>query len=108
MNVSGYKVVIEPAEEGGFTAYVPSLQGCVTEGETRHETITNLREAIKLYLEVARPDFDESSADITKQGRKRACIAEDRRDIKDARKALKEAAKKGTVTFERLKKELGF
>jgi predicted RNase H-like HicB family nuclease len=28
------KVVLKPSEEGGFTAYVPSLPGCVSEGET--------------------------------------------------------------------------
>ena len=28
------KVVIESSEEGGFTVYVPSLPGCVSEGET--------------------------------------------------------------------------
>jgi antitoxin HicB len=40
-----YKVVVEPQPEGGFTAYVPGLQGCVSEGE-------NYREAMELYLEV--------------------------------------------------------
>ena len=29
-----YKTIIEPAEEGGYTAYVPKLPGCVSEGET--------------------------------------------------------------------------
>jgi len=27
------KVVLEPSEEGGYTAYVPSLPGCISEGD---------------------------------------------------------------------------
>jgi predicted RNase H-like HicB family nuclease len=46
-----YKIIIEPQEEGGYTAYVPKLQGCVSEGETYKETMKNIQEAIELYLE---------------------------------------------------------
>ncbi|NSW76706.1 MAG: type II toxin-antitoxin system HicB family antitoxin [Candidatus Atribacteria bacterium] len=45
------KVILEPSEEGGYTVYVPSLPGCVSEGETIEEALQNIREAIKLYLE---------------------------------------------------------
>jgi len=44
-------IVLEPQEEGGFTAYVPSLSGCISEGETKEEAIKNIKEAIELYLE---------------------------------------------------------
>ncbi|MBI2659778.1 type II toxin-antitoxin system HicB family antitoxin [Candidatus Woesearchaeota archaeon] len=44
-------IVLEPQEEGGFTAYVPSLPGCVSQGETKEESIKNIKEAIELYLE---------------------------------------------------------
>ncbi len=44
------RVVIHPAEEGGFWAEVPALPGCITEGDTREEAIKNIREAIRLYL----------------------------------------------------------
>ena len=47
-----YKVIIEPCEEGGFTASVPKLPGCVSEGETYEETLHNIREAMELYVEV--------------------------------------------------------
>jgi predicted RNase H-like HicB family nuclease len=47
------KVVIHPAEEGGYWAEVPSLPGCVSEGDTFDETVTNVREAIEGWLEVA-------------------------------------------------------
>jgi len=45
------KVVLEASEEGGFTVYVPSLPGCISEGETEEEALANIREAIELYLE---------------------------------------------------------
>jgi len=45
------RVVLEPSDEGGFTVYVPSLPGCISEGETEEEALANIREAIELYLE---------------------------------------------------------
>ena len=44
--------VIKPAEEGGFYAYCPLLSGCVTQGETYAETVANIEDAIKAYVEV--------------------------------------------------------
>ncbi len=51
------RVVLEPSEEGGFTAVVPSLPGCISEGETRDEALANIREAIELYLEPVEDDL---------------------------------------------------
>ncbi len=45
------RVVLEPSEEGGYTAVVPSLPGCISEGETREDALANIQEAIRLYLE---------------------------------------------------------
>ena len=45
------KVVLEPSDEGGYTVYVPSLQGCISEGDTKEEALMNIKEAIELYLE---------------------------------------------------------
>ncbi len=45
------KIVLEPSEEGGYTVFVPALPGCISEGETREQALTNIREAIELYLE---------------------------------------------------------
>jgi len=53
------RVVLEPSDEGGFTAYVPSLPGCISEGDTEEEALQNIREAIMLYLE---PTEDEAPA----------------------------------------------
>jgi predicted RNase H-like HicB family nuclease len=51
------KVILEPSEEGGFTVYVPSLPGCISEGQTREEALRNIKEAIQLYLEPAEEDL---------------------------------------------------
>jgi predicted RNase H-like HicB family nuclease len=45
------KVVLEPSEEGGYTAYVPSLPGCISEGEDVKDALANISEAMTLYLE---------------------------------------------------------
>lgn len=47
-----YKVLVHKAEEGGFWAEVPSLPGCVSEGETMQELRANIKEAILGWLEV--------------------------------------------------------
>ena len=51
------KIVLEPSDEGGFTAYVPSLQGCISEGDSRDDALRNIREAIELYLEPVDDDL---------------------------------------------------
>lgn len=50
------KIVLEPSEDGGYTVYVPALPGCISEGETKEEALTNIKEAIALYLEPAEDD----------------------------------------------------
>jgi predicted RNase H-like HicB family nuclease len=45
------RIVLEPSEEGGFTAVVPALPGCISEGDTREAALANIQEAIQLYLE---------------------------------------------------------
>jgi predicted RNase H-like HicB family nuclease len=51
------KVVLEPSDEGGYTVYVPSLPGCISEGETIEESLFNIQEAIELYLEPSEEDL---------------------------------------------------
>ena len=51
------KIVLEPSEEGGYTAFVPSLPGCISEGDTTDEAMANVREAIELYLEPVDDDL---------------------------------------------------
>ena len=51
------KIYLEPSEEGGYTAIVPSLPGCISEGDTKEEALENIREAIELYLEPVEDDI---------------------------------------------------
>ncbi len=46
-----YDVIFEEAREGGYMAIVPSLAGCVSEGDTLEEAKENVQEAILAYLE---------------------------------------------------------
>ncbi len=46
-----FEVIFTPQEEGGFTAEVPDLPGCISEGDTLQEVEDNIQEAIELYLE---------------------------------------------------------
>lgn len=52
-----FKVLLEPSSEGGYTGYVPSLPGCISEGETVEEALKNIQEAIELYLEPVEDDL---------------------------------------------------
>lgn len=51
------KVILEPSEDGGYTAIVPTLPGCLSEGDTREEALKNIQEAIELYLEPVEDDL---------------------------------------------------
>ncbi|MBF0437277.1 MAG: type II toxin-antitoxin system HicB family antitoxin [Magnetococcales bacterium] len=44
-------VILEPSDESGYTATVPSLPGCISEGNSREDALLNIREAILLYLD---------------------------------------------------------
>ena len=46
-----YEVVLEPSAEGGFTVFVPSLRGCVSEGETEEDALDNIKDAIATWLD---------------------------------------------------------
>jgi len=50
-------VILEEQEEGGYTVYVPSLPGCISQGETKEEALKNIKEAIELYLETDEDDL---------------------------------------------------
>jgi len=45
------QVLLYPGEDGHFVVEVPSLPGCISQGQTGDEAIANIREAITLYLE---------------------------------------------------------
>ncbi len=54
-----YTTFFEPAEEGGYVVTVPSLPGCVTQGETFEEAKKMIKDAISLYLKTLREDGEE-------------------------------------------------
>jgi predicted RNase H-like HicB family nuclease len=54
------KVVIEAGEDSGYVAHVPALHGCWSQGKTRDEALTNIREAIEAWLEVEQDKSDHS------------------------------------------------
>ena len=56
-----WKIVIHPAEEGGYWGEVPALRGCASFGSTRAECRSNVREAaigcLEVYFEEALKNF---------------------------------------------------
>jgi predicted RNase H-like HicB family nuclease len=61
------RVVLEPSDEGGYTAYAPSLPGCISEGEDIQEALTNIQEAIGIYLEPIDDDLVTSGQALVKE-----------------------------------------
>ena len=51
MKLYNYKVIIEECEEGGFYAECPAFPGCHVEGETYEETMKEMKEAVKNFIE---------------------------------------------------------
>ena len=62
------KVIIHKAEEGGFWAEVPSLPGCMTQGDNWSELLENIYEAVEGCLSVDIEQFklndDDTVLDI--------------------------------------------
>ena len=51
-----YKVLLIESEEG-FAVNCPALPGCWSQGQTREDALDNIREAIRLWLDVAEEDI---------------------------------------------------
>lgn len=51
------KAIVHQAEEGGYWAEVPAIQGCATQGETLEELLANLQEAVEACLSVDLEDI---------------------------------------------------
>jgi len=50
------QVIIYPGEDGYYVAEVPSLPGCISQGATKEEAVTNIREAIREYIATLEED----------------------------------------------------
>ena len=47
-----YTIILQPdQEEGGYTVTVPTLPGCITQGDTTDEAIAMAKDAIRLHIE---------------------------------------------------------
>ena len=57
-------VIIEKDEAGYYVAEVPALPGCLSQGKTYEEAMTNIKEAVEAWLEVmeSKQQFDHSHA----------------------------------------------
>ena len=51
-----FRVILELNEPGGYTASVPALSGCISEGDTKEEAPANITEAVEAYIESLRAD----------------------------------------------------
>ncbi len=48
------QVVIYPGEDGYYVAEVPSLPGCISQGESKEAALANIKEAIEIYIAALR------------------------------------------------------
>ncbi len=58
-----YDAIFEEQPDGGYTVTVPSLPGCISEGDTFEEARVNIADAIKLYVEDMIADGEEVPTD---------------------------------------------
>jgi len=61
-----YKVnVVIEKDDHGYYAYAPELEGCQSQGESYEEALSNIREAVELYLETL--SEEERSQNLSKE-----------------------------------------
>lgn len=51
-----YTVLLRRGNESGYVATVPTLPGCVSQGQTKREALKNVKEAMEVYIETLRED----------------------------------------------------
>ena len=65
MKVLNYTVYLQPADEGGFIVSAPALPGCATQGETREEALTMIKDAIEGYIASLKKHGESVPTDIS-------------------------------------------
>ena len=66
MKTVEYTVVLEPnQDEPGYTATVPALPGCISAGETVDDALENIRDAMDLWIKMARDKGEGVPQDFT-------------------------------------------
>ncbi|NJN23874.1 MAG: type II toxin-antitoxin system HicB family antitoxin [Acaryochloridaceae cyanobacterium RL_2_7] len=48
-----YPITLCPEADGGYTALIPDLKGCMSQGETLEESLQNIEEARQIWIETA-------------------------------------------------------
>ncbi|MEK6951916.1 MAG: type II toxin-antitoxin system HicB family antitoxin [Nanoarchaeota archaeon] len=66
-----YRIILEQDEGGIYVAECPSLPGCISQGKTRTEALSNVKDAIKGYLESLKkhnepipPSIEEETVEV--------------------------------------------
>lgn len=66
-----FRILIKQDENGVFVSEVPELPGCISQGGTREDAITNIKEAIAGYVESLKkhnepipPPIDEETVEV--------------------------------------------
>ena len=62
-----YTVILERESDGGYVVSVPALPGCVSQGDSRAEALSNIREAIELYIDDCRAAGDSIPTEAGKE-----------------------------------------
>ncbi len=61
-----FTIIFEPAEEGGFTAFIPEVPGAISEGETLDEAREMVLDAMREILAYRRDEaMKEKSSKAT-------------------------------------------
>lgn len=47
-----YTIELTPQKEGGYTATIPALPGCISEGDSLEEVLENIKDAAEGYIRV--------------------------------------------------------
>jgi len=54
-----YTMIMKPSLEGGFVAKINELPGCLTQGETKAETLEMIEDAKAAWIDIALQDGEE-------------------------------------------------
>ena len=56
------EIILKPFKKrNGYTVYAPALPGCISQGNNKKEAITNIKEAIELYLDIRTDNYYNSN-----------------------------------------------
>ena len=64
-----YTVVYELQPDGGYTVHVPSLPGCITEGDTMEEARRMAQDALRAYCESLLADGEPLPPNVAESSR---------------------------------------